>query len=157
MSDCSNCRSSPPRATVGFATRLSEVFLGALNRLFRKRHPGNFDAEYGSWQAPDINITPGTGLNVPRPLINRGCKTGILVYCYVSNPTPRCSFLGQLAALNQAIDQVAAYLRDDYRCENRNCLQEVGELVWFGFGCSRVLGLSDYAGVLVRFRCVPEL
>lgn len=150
-------RQNPPnRVGIGVLTRISEALRRALSRIFGKRHPADFDAEYGSFEFPEVNITEGAGGNMPRPLINRSCKKGILVYCYVSNRTPKCSFVGQLAALQDAIGQVSQYLQNDYRCENECCLQEIGELVWFGFGCRR-FETADYAAVLVRFRCIPEL
>ena len=135
--------------------RAIELVLSFLNRLFRKRHPGDFDHEFGSWQSPDVNLTAGG--NAPRPLVNRDCDKSILVYAFVSNPTPKCSLVGQLAALQQATDQVARYLRDNYRCENPDCLQEIGQTLWFGLDCGTFPGPADQGAVLVRFYCVTEL
>jgi hypothetical protein len=150
-------RLPPGRETLSPLGRGLEATLRLLNRLIRKRHPAGFDFEVGSFEFPDVNITRGAGGNMPRPLISRDCDKGVLVYCFVSNPTDRCSFLGQLIALFQAIDQVAQYLRDEFQCKNPCCLQEAGELVWFGLDCGRATGPSDDAAVLVRFRCIPEL
>ncbi len=144
---------APPSA-IG---RLFELVLAFLNRFFGKKHPGNFDAEIGSWRLPDVNITDFTGNVPPRPLNNNSCSKHIYVYCYVFNRAAQCTFAGQMAALAQATGKVAEYIRDDYNCTNPNCLQEVGELVWFGFKCTRFAPTGDSAAVLVRFRCVPEL
>lgn len=143
-----------PSTVIG---RIVEAVLGFLNRLFRKKHPGNFDFEAGSWRMPDVNITDYVGNNPPRPLTNNSCSESIYVYCYVFNRAPQCTFAGQMAALAQATDKVAVYIRDDYKCTNENCLQEIGELVWFGINCAKLPPTGDGGAVLVRFRCVPEL
>ena len=133
------------------------AILAFFVRLFQRKHPGGFDFEVGPWQSPDVNITGFPGNNPPRPLTNNSCSKGILVYCYAFNWADKCSFAGQLAALQDAIDQVSDYIKNNYRCTNPNCLQETGELVWFGIKCYRNRPTGDGAAVLVRFRCVPEL
>lgn len=143
----------PPGARPGFTGGILAFFV----RLFQRRHPGNFDFEVGPWQSPDVNITAFRGNNPPRPLTNNSCSKGILVYCYVFNRADKCTFAGQLAAVQQAIAMVSDYIRNDYRCTNPNCLQETGELVWFGIKCETTRPTGDSGAVLVRFRCVPEL
>ena len=147
----------PNRSSAGFLTLLFEVLWAFLSRLFAGKHPGNFDAEFGSWSLPDFNLTPGTTSPAPRPLINTDCDKSYLIYCFVSVPTQRCTLAGQLAALQQAINQVAQYMRNEFRCEDPDCLQETGDLVWIGLHCNRLIQTADEAAVLVRFRCIPEL
>lgn len=149
-------RTPPSRDTEGPLRHVLDAIIGFLIRLFRRRHPGKFDFEVGSWRLPDVNLTQGIGVIVPRPLINRSCDKSILVYCFVSNPVAKCTLPGQFAALQQAIDQVAAYLRDHYHCENPNCLQEIAEPVWFGLDCGQFPGPADEGAVLVRFYCTIE-
>ena len=145
----------PDRSSTGFLTLLVEVIRAFLSRLFGKKHPGNFDAEFGSWAAPDFILTPVSSRPAPRPLINRDCDKTYLIYKFVSVPTERCTLPGQLAALQQAIDQVSQYLRNEFRCENPDCLQETGDLIWVGLSCETAPGPEDQGAVLVRFRCIP--
>ena len=144
---------APPSA-IG---RLFEPIREFLNRFFGKKHPGYFDVEIGSCRLPDVNITNFVGNVPPRPLNNNSCTKHIYVYCYVFNRAPQCTFAVQMAALAQATGKGAEYIRDDYNCTNENFLQEVGDLVWFGFKCAKLAPVGDGAAVLVRFRCVPEL
>ena len=133
----------PDRSSTGFLTLLVEVVRAFLSLLFGNKHPGDFDAEFGSWVAPDFNLILGSSSPAPRPLINRDCDKTFLIYNFVSVPTERCTLPGQLAALQQAIDQVSQYLRNEFRCENPDCLQETGDLIWVGLDCETVSGPAD--------------
>ena len=148
-------RDPPLRGNLGFIGLLILRFRIILSRFFAPKHPGNFDIEFGPWQDPDYNLVPGATRPPPRPLINRDCDTTYLVYTCVFLPAERCTLAGQLIALQNAINEVAQYMRDQFRCEDPNCLQETGEPVWIGLDCGRDPA-TNIAAILVRFRCVPE-
>jgi hypothetical protein len=146
---------SPP---VGKKNRVSTKILNAiakiLARLFPK-HPAGFDQEIGIWQSPDVNITKGVR-RVPRPLINNNCKDQHLIYCAVIIPAKKCTVNGQTAALRQAYKQVLNYFQTEFKCEHRNCIKKVADIVWMGISCSQAAPNSDAGAILVRFHCEIE-
>mgnify|MGYP007059501704 CR=1 FL=1 len=149
-------REDPPlRAQTGFVTLLIQRVQAALVRFFAARHPGGFDVEFGSWQNPDFNLGPGASRPPPRPLVNRDCETTYLAYNAVLVMVEQCNLVEQLRALQQAIDEVSQFIRDEFRCEAPDCRQETGEPVWVGLDCGRN-PTTVQAAVLVRLRCVPE-
>ncbi len=148
-------RDPPLRGNLGFVGLLVLRLRIILTRFFAPKHPGNFDVEFGTWLDPDYNLVPNATTPPPRPLVNKDCDTTYLVYNCVFLPAARCTFAGQLIALQQATNEVAQFLRDQFRCEDPDCLQETGETVWIGLDCSKD-PVFDIAAILVRFRCVPE-
>lgn len=148
-------RDPPLGGKLGFIGLLVLRLRIILTRFFAPKHPAGFDVEVGTWLDPDYNLVPNTRRAPPRPLINRNCDTTYLIYNCVFQPAERCTFVGQLLALQSATNEVAQYMRDEFRCEDPHCLQETGETVWIGLDCSKD-PVFNIAAVLVRFRCVPE-
>ena len=148
-------RDPPLRGNLGFIGLLVLRLRIILARFFAPKSPGGFDHEFGTWLDPDFNLNPHSARQPPRPLVNKDCDTTYLVYNCIITIVERCTLLGQLIALQQAINEVAQYMRDQFRCEDPHCLQETGETVWIGLGCSRNPTTVE-AAILVRFRCVPE-
>ena len=148
-------KQDPPLRQAGFLALPLLRLRIILSRFFAPKHPANFQVEFGSWQDPDFNLNPHSSRQPPRPLINRNCDTTYLIYNCVFETAPRCTLVGQLLALQTAIDEVAQFMRDEFRCEDPHCLQETGEPVWIGLDCAQN-PTCNIGAILVRFRCVPE-
>jgi hypothetical protein len=120
-------------------------------RLFRARHPGRFDVEFGAWREPHINLTPEANVSVPASLIARPDAAPIRVYCYVAVRGERCTVADQLEALRQAQASILSYYEDAYRCDDADVVRSIRPR-WFGMTCS-FHGTLAGGGALFLFSC----
>lgn len=131
---------------------LARLFLWLAN-LLKRKHPANFDVEFGSWMDLDVNLNEG---GAPKPLQLDSCESGILVYCTEFIQGPK-NFASQIQAVQNALAECLDYFNNHFECTNEKCIKPVGKLVWFGYSFGSVLGLQNNTGaVLVQFSCEVE-
>jgi len=146
---------SPRRPTP--LRRILSSTLGFLSRFFAQKSPGNFDTEAGSYEDPDVILSPSPSVPAPpQPLVCDDCDDSFVVYSVVVNPVANCNFLAKLVGLGDAIRQAADYFKDHFECDCEDCQQKVGEVIWIGMSCSKN-PTAVFAAVELRFRCDIEL
>lgn len=134
--------------------RILACIAAFLSRFFARRSPIGFDKETGSWIEPDIILQQDGAMS--RPLVNRDCNRSHVVYAAHIDIVEQCTFREQAAALAAAIDKARTYFDQQFRCENPDCIQKVGDILWTGVSCHSD-PVTATGAVLVRFRCTIEL
>lgn len=131
--------------------------LGFLSRFFARRSPGNFDQEGGSYEDPDVILSPSSSVPAPpQPLVCNDCDDSFVVYSVVVNRVTNCNFFTKLQGLADAIQKAADYFNDHFECDDEDCPQKVGEIIWTGMSCSKN-PTAVFAAVEVRFKCDIQL
>jgi hypothetical protein len=146
---------SPRRPTL--LRRMLSLKSGFLSRFFARRSPGNFDDEGGSYEDPDVILSPSNTVPAPpQPLVCDDCDDSFVVYSVVVNRVADCNFFAKLQSLADAIKKAADYFKDQFECDDEDCPQKVGEIIWIGMSCSKN-PTAVFAAVEVRFKCEIEL
>lgn len=143
-------------APFAWLAALLVVFARFLLRLFGKKHPGDFDEEFGDWQMPRYNVTPGSRFPPPQPLNINDCEQGVLIYSAVVNIVDVCTPLEKAAALAQADGALLTFFQNNFQCTNPNCIRKEAPLVWMGTDC-HTDPTTAVGAVMRRFQCRVEL
>jgi hypothetical protein len=131
--------------------------LSFLSRLLAPKSPGNFDQEAGTYEDPDVILSPSDTVPAPpQPLVCQDCDDSFVIYSVVVNKVEKCNFLAKLQGLADALQKAADYFNDHFECDDEDCPQKVGEIIWIGLSCSKN-PVAVFAAVEVRFRCEVEL
>ena len=148
--------SPPSRSPFALLAAFLVAIARFLLRLFAKKHPGNFDEEFGSWEMPQYNVTPHSNYPPPKPLMINDCEKGILIYSAVVNNVQACTPMEKAAAMSQADGALLTFFQNHFQCRNPNCIRKEAPLVWMGMHCGTNPTTATGA-VMRRFQCRVEL